>query len=99
MPGMRYNGSPAGIVNYNTTVRNLSISPNPSIGNITVQGGFESESGICNVYNAMGTLVFSQTIQLEKNMNLNLSHLSNGIYFVEIVNDNHIYKTKMVIAK
>lgn len=99
LQGMRYDGTPAGITNHNLPVRSLTLSPNPSVGNITIQGNFESESGICNVFNAMGTLVSTQNIQLDNNLNMDFSNLSNGIYFIEIVNDNHIYKTKMVIAK
>lgn len=100
MDGMHYNGTPAvGINPVYQPVQNLTISPNPSYGAVTFQGAFDTEEGICNVYDLMGKLVSSSNVTLGSSINMNFTNLPNGTYFVEIINDNHIYKSKMVIAK
>lgn len=100
MDGMHYNGTPAvGIASVAQPVQNLTIAPNPSFGNVNIKGAFDSNSGICNVYDMMGKLISSTTVILEPSINMNFRDLPNGTYFVEIISDNHIYKSKMVIAK
>ena len=99
LSGMHYNGVPTGIENHSQAVQPFTIAPNPSYGNVSLKGSFGEGTGICNVYDAMGALVSTRTIDLEPSFNMNFSDLSNGIYFVEIVNDNRIYKSKMVIVK
>jgi len=96
---MHYDGTPAGVENFGEAVQPFSVSPNPSIGNISVKGHFESGSAVCNVYDAMGALVSTRTINLEPTINMNYSELNNGIYFIEIVGQNHTYKSKMIIVK
>ena len=68
-------------------------------GDITVKGSFPMGKGICNVYNSMGMLVHSQDVLVDNTFNLHFKGLSDGIYFVEIVCDNHIYQSKMIIAR
>ena len=99
LKGTHYDGSPVGIEDHSMPISNFTIAPNPSFGNVSFKGSFEPGDGICNVYDAMGALVQSSNINLEPTFNMNFSNLSNGIYFVEIVNDNRIYKSKMVIVK
>lgn len=97
--GIHYDGTPAGIENYNTNASSFTISPNPSIGDITVKGTFPMGKGICNVYNSMGMLVCTQDVLMDNTFDLHFKGLSDGIYFVEIVCDNHIYQSKMIIAR
>lgn len=100
MDGMHYDGSPAvGIKEFSAPVLNLNIAPNPSTGMVTVKGCFDGSKGICNVYNLMGSLVSQSNLTLEPSMTLNFSHLHSGTYFLEIISDHKIYKSKMVIAK
>lgn len=97
--GMRYDGTPAGVESYSSSSTAFTISPNPSIGDVTVKGTFPMGKGICNVYNAMGVLVHSQDVLTDNTFNLHFNGLSDGLYFVEIVCDNHIYQSKMIIAR
>ncbi len=99
LDGMRYDGTPAGIVERTAPTMNLNIAPNPSNGMVTINGTFDSESGVCNVYNIMGMLVSSSNVTLSPSMTMNFSDLTNGAYFIEIISDNQIYKSKMIIAK
>ena len=97
--GMHYDGTPAGVESYSSSSSAFTISPNPSIGDITVKGSFPMGNGICNVYNSMGMLVQSQNVLTDNVFNLHFDGLSDGIYFLEIVCDKHIYQSKMLIAR
>ncbi len=97
--GMNYNGTPAGIQNFDTDVKTFGIFPNPSTGNISVSGNFASDEGTCMIYNAMGVLVGNYHVQLSDAFSLDLSHLPNGVYMMHIVSDDQTFRSKMVIAR
>ncbi|MCR4680483.1 MAG: T9SS type A sorting domain-containing protein [Bacteroidales bacterium] len=99
MNSMRYDGTPVGVENYTTTIRPFNIVPNPSQGFVSMKGSFDPGDGVCNVYNAMGVLVASKSVTLSPSIDMSFNDLPSGIYIVEIINDNHIYKSKMVIAR
>ncbi len=99
MPGMRYDGTPVGVENYITSDRTFIASPNPSDGRIFLKGSFEQGNALCNVYDAAGTLVHSSTVDAAPTFQMNLSNLSDGIYFMEIVQGKKVYNSKLVIVK
>ena len=99
MPGMRYDGTIVGVEHYGSNIRTFSILPNPSTGQVTIQGDFDDEQGICNVYNMMGAKVGSYNVNLEPSFSMNFNSLPNGIYMVELLGREHTYKTKMVITR
>lgn len=96
--GMSYDGT-VGIENINNSMLTFSIAPTPTSGMITVKGNFENTTGICNVYNTMGQLVSSSNESLSSSFSMNFDSLPNGLYFVEIISNHHIYKSKLVISK
>lgn len=98
LPGMNFHGV-VGVQDYSSHIEYFNVNPNPSTGNVTVKGSFKETVGRCNVYNAMGMLVSSDDIALSPTFNLNLGHLTNGIYFVEINDGCQLYRSKVVIAK
>lgn len=99
LQGMHYNGTPAGIQDQAPDTGDLSLSPNPSAGHITVKGNIPEGAGVCNVYDATGKMVHSRNILTGSSFDLHLDRLPDGLYFVEIVSGNHIYKSKMVIVR
>ena len=99
LPGMHYDGTPTGVENFSSSSNTFTISPNPSIGYITVKGNFPIGKGVCKVYNTMGMLVHSQDVLTDNTFNLHFDGLSDGIYIVEIVSDNRVYQSKMIIAR
>jgi len=98
LPGMDFHGN-VGVRDNSSHIRYFNVSPNPSNGNLTVKGSFKETNGHCEVYNVMGMLVFSEDLSLAPTFNLNLSHLNNGIYFVEINDGTQLYRSKVVIAQ
>ncbi|MEG1556415.1 MAG: T9SS type A sorting domain-containing protein, partial [Bacteroidales bacterium] len=97
--GMTYSGM-VEIEKHNNAIQELQVFPNPSSGdNISISGNFVDYTGIVNVYNQMGQLVYAQSTPLASSFNLDLKQLNNGLYFIEIVCKKHIYKAKIMIIK
>ncbi|MCA1762288.1 MAG: T9SS type A sorting domain-containing protein [Cryomorphaceae bacterium] len=74
----------------------LNVFPNPSTGNITL----ESESPLkrISVFDAVGRLVFRESIQNKTNQQLNLSHLPKGLYLLQI-SGQEFEKTEKVVLE
>ena len=99
IPGMRYDGTIVGVEQYDADIRTFNIFPNPSTGQVTIQGHFDAEQGVCNVYNMMGAKLGSYNVNLEPSFSMSFNDLPSGIYVVEILGDTHTYKSKMVITR
>lgn len=84
---------------YAAIEETFAISPNPSNGMVTISGNFAADHAVCNVYDILGKVISSNSMELNSNMTMNFSNLTKGVYIVEFVSENHIYRTKMVIAK
>lgn len=72
----------------------IYISPNPSNGIFSI----ETSKGIFEVYNLLGEKIHSQII-VNKKTEINLSHQSNGIYFLNLKTDKSTYTGKVLIQK
>jgi peptidoglycan/xylan/chitin deacetylase (PgdA/CDA1 family) len=73
---------------------NLSIYPNPSLGNFTIVfpiGNFEKQIAI---YNLAGELVFESITKLDK---LHVKMSGKGLFIAKIILDNKIYVSKITI--
>lgn len=88
-----------GVQNYVEVVNALSIFPNPTNGEITLNGNFDGSNGTCNIYNTIGSLVYSQRIELQPEFTMNLNSLESGIYFIEILDNSNKHRAKLVITK
>lgn len=99
LQGMYYNGTPANLKEVEMPMRSMSVSPNPTGGSVVVTGNFEAESGVCKVYNMMGVLVYAENVSLGTSVSMDFSALPNGIYLMEMVCGNVVYKSKMAIAR
>ena len=62
----------------NTSLEQLSIYPNPASDYLHIDANFQIEK--ITIYNTLGKLVLAQSA----NPSIEISHLPNGIYFVEI---------------
>ncbi len=79
----------------NEAQKHFQIFPNPSTGNITL----ESESPLQRIsaFDAMGRLVFQESVQNKTNHQLNLSHLPKGLYLLQISGGGFEKTEKVVI--
>lgn len=90
------NGKATTGVNENTTnvtAAQLSVYPNPAtdVLNISLSNGTSIET--VNIYNVSGKLV--NTAKVIANQ-INISDLSNGVYFIEVLTENGKLTTKFV---
>lgn len=87
-------GASVGIKDYSNT-SNLLIYPNPVKDVLTIELSSVTNNKI-NIYNALGQLVLSELIST-KQVNLNTSNFTKGLYIVEILNGNSLlHKAKIV---
>ncbi|MFM7016876.1 MAG: choice-of-anchor V domain-containing protein [Bacteroidota bacterium] len=75
----------------------LSLYPNPSNGNITID--YTGEYTL-KVYNLLGEVVFENFFQhTNANQSVDLSHLTNGMYLVSLVTADNVISTRLEIQK
>lgn len=77
----------------------FDISPNPSNGIINLRLPEFSRSGSIRIVDITGRVVYSNTLASTANQQLNLSHLSNGVYIVSVELDNKQFTKKIIIKK
>jgi len=79
---------------------NIQIFPNPtnSLLTITFPLQYMNDFNLIEIYNTLGELVYSQKIHsLQNQITINLSDLSEGIYFLEILQKNKLLQNKIII--
>lgn len=76
----------------------VTIYPNPTEGKLVIRGLIPIEgSSKINVYDNSGRLVYDETREVSETMNLNLSHLSTGIYQLVVnLNGNIICRNILI---
>lgn len=88
-----------GIKSPNKTDDQWSIYPNPSAGTIyIVNHSSIKESSQIQILNSIGQTVFEETFT-DNYKNIDLSKLTNGIYFVKIVSDKQSLIKRVVLSK
>ena len=77
------------------SISNVEVFPNPSSGIITVSCD-ENLKNI-EVYNVLGSLIHSEKIHFQNEIELNLSPLTSGIYHLVLRNENLVLNQKIII--
>jgi hypothetical protein len=87
------------ITSIDNLEKKVQVFPNPSQGiiNITVEGLYNTNYGI-NVANTMGNNIYC-TISNKPSCQINLSNMTNGLYFVTLNINGYIYRKKVLINK
>ena len=76
----------------------LKISPNP-VSDILKIDFDKVCSGLLNVYNEIGQMVFSKNIEFTKEFNFNAGLLSNGKYNIQFITNNKILNAQFIKVK
>ncbi len=77
----------------------FSIYPNPAFDFITLNiGQIINTFEIMNIYNALGGLVFSESLR-QNQQQINVGNLSNGVYTVEIKSNEWSKKQELIIQR
>jgi len=80
---------------HSVSIANVEVFPNPSSGIITVSCD-ENLKNI-EVYNVLGSLIYSEKSYSQNEISINLSHLSSGIYHLILRNENQVINQKIII--
>ena len=73
----------------------MNIYPIPAKDILTVD--ISDNKGILTVYDITGCLVFQYSISSENKININVSNLKRGVYFLSIQNENEIVSEKFIV--
>lgn len=71
--------------NASTTNAQLSLYPNPSLNTITINGIDKLQKVNIRIFDEKA----NQLLKTEKTANIDISSLSNGVYFIQIEQNNH----------
>jgi hypothetical protein len=74
----------------------LSVFPNPTTGNITVL--LDGESNTITVSNVLGEVIYSQNTT-SKNLNIDLSSFTDGIYMLGVDNGKSKHFQKLILSR
>lgn len=84
--------------NESTHLSENKIYPNPSNGNFKINSKDGKISSI-KISDASGKNVYTETLKTSKNQFHLGNHLTNGVYFVEVLFENNKKETKKLIIK
>jgi hypothetical protein len=98
---VRYNGGPTSIKENIINLQQVNLSPNPAsqLSVLKIKSADNSNAKI-SIYNSLGALVMTEAVDINKGenkINLQLSSLNNGIYFVNIENETGKITKKLII--
>jgi hypothetical protein len=90
-----------GIYNPASQKYEVLIYPNPNKGTFTIS--YNSQLSILNsqfiITDVMGNEVYNQPINNSTQSTINISNLSNGVYFYQIRNEKETMRGKFVVEK
>jgi hypothetical protein len=78
--------------------QSVSVYPNPTQGNLTINLGTGFESGIIQITNAIGQVILVQEIDGVQTVDLNLEQ-TNGIYMVTIFSNGEVVTSARIIKQ
>ena len=80
-----------GINKYYKT-NSLFVFPNPSYSELNIALPSNQSLFTIKIYDINGKLVIKKSNQTK----LNISSLSSGQYFIQVIQDNHFYSTRFI---
>jgi len=77
---------------------NISVSPNPTSGKLTIENSSESKLIAYKVFSLDGKLKQNATLEIHQK-EIDLSKLENGVYFLKFTNELHHESTQKIIIQ
>ena len=81
-----------------TANNQIEVYPNPVNAVLYIDIEIEKPDTKINIYNTLGTLVFSDALISSKNQ-VNIDELRNGIYIMKIIQNNRIISTGKIVRE
>lgn len=78
----------------------FNLSPNPAIGNLSIQSN-SSDEKVIEIFNLSGQMIYKTSSYIEKLINLDVSELKEGIYLLVLTNKKTMFRQskKLIIQK
>jgi len=73
------------------------IYPNPVQEELFVSWDFEIDNGNIKIYNTFGEIIYSDVVFKKSFKKLDLKHLSAGVYFIRLCEENRTYCKKLIV--
>ena len=82
-------------------VLEIAVYPNPTSGNITINSPvFQSGNTKISVFDVSGKLLLEKNeIRREEKVDVDLSHLPNGMYVIQLMSQEYFVQEKIVVTK
>jgi hypothetical protein len=89
----------SGINDVDITSSKINIYPNPAIDIITISMNLNVyKDATINIYNLAGVLVKKEILK-QKQQQINISDICNGIYIIEVKSEESLDKQKLIIQR
>jgi hypothetical protein len=85
------------IASNNIDVTNVYVYPNPTTGVVKIDFNIFEETKL-TVYNITGQKLFTKTVN-DKTTTIDLSNLSNGVYYLQVKNEGGVNTEKIILNK
>lgn len=82
-----------------TQTPTIKIFPNPTDGHLTLQGEFKAHNGTVRLFNLLGELVYTQDVNIQNDIILNIDGVEHGIYIIELLEGDNIHRNKLIITR
>ena len=86
----------AGVETYDLGSQAVAVYPNPFTDQVKVSLKNAGETIHVLVYDQLGKLLYEKTVQQQDELDLDLSGLSAGIYFINVYSGNNQYVQKLI---
>ncbi|MCD6017338.1 MAG: hypothetical protein K0S53_459 [Bacteroidetes bacterium] len=88
-----------GVNNLSASSKSIHIYPNPGTGNFTVDlSQFNNQKVDLNVFNCLGETIEPKINRSSSKINVDLSTMENGIYFVELKDSERVITTRKIVV-
>ena len=77
----------------------ITIHPNPATDIFTLQLGDHSDPATIAIFNELGVEILKEVGVVSDEIEIDASHFSAGVYYVEVIRGERTQRTKLVIAK
>ncbi|NEN25068.1 T9SS type A sorting domain-containing protein [Cryomorpha ignava] len=78
------------------STKNLNIYPIPAVSIVTVSGDFIGKI-VYSLFNSQGKMVDQKEMPVDGSFKIDCSKFSSGTYFLQVLNRERFYKTKIII--
>ena len=84
---------PAGIYQISNPASSISVYPNPATNSLTISG--ITGKATIKIHDVLGNIVY-QTSNINISETIDITSISNGVYFIQTIGNDQVYGTKFV---